>query len=223
MSLASKPLKTGVFPAGAPTLRGEAPSRPLPRLAGHEPRVVLRLPDCSPSVPPAAEPLARAAAREDGSHRDPSGARPLAMLMQILSKPRMLLACLVGASVMLAVVIFVSRSGRKTIEPAHDEPTRAAARGEVSPPIPRTPGAGTSTFDGRRSSPEANHSLDIRSPAPSGAKSASTPVPNHATSLAPETLSGPRGLPYRTLPAPAAPERRRDAQGPWASLLHEIH
>lgn len=220
MSLVSKPIKTGVFPAVAPNLRGETPSRTLPRLAAHEPRVVLRLPDCSPAV---AEPLARGLAGPASSlsgltTSSATSVRPMATLKQVLSKPKTLLACVVGVSALLAVVILVSRSGQHAATPAHDESTGGTVHGEVSPPIPRTSGPTISTGERRRSAPATSHPHDAHS-AVDDARSASAPVANQGASLAPETSSGPRGvLPNRTPLVPPAPESPHTAQGPWAKL-----
>lgn len=224
MSLVSKPIKTGVFPAVAPSLRTEAPSRTLPRLAAHEPRVVLRLPDCSPSVLQVSEPLARGLADPASSLRSlttssAASVRSMATLKQLLSKPKTLLACVVGVSALLAVVILVSRSGQHATTPAHDEPTGGTVHGEVSPPIPRTSGPTISTGERRRSLPAASHSHDVHSSGHDARSAASAPVANEGASLAPETSSGPRGvLPIRTSLVPPAPESPHTAQGPWAKL-----
>jgi len=221
MSLVSKPIKTGVFPAVAPSLRTEAPSRTLPRLAAHEPRVVLRLPDCSPAV---AEPLARGLAGSASSLRglttsSATSVRPMATLKQVLLKPKALLACVVGVSALLAVVILVSRSGKHATTPAHDEPAGGTVHGEVSPPIPRASGPTISTGERRRSLPAASHPHDVHSSGHDARSAASAPVANEGASLAPETSSGPRGvLPIRTSLVPPAPESPHTAQGPWAKL-----
>ena len=224
MSLASKPHTTGIFPAGAPTLRGDAPSRPLPRLAAYEPRVVLRLPDCSPLAPPPAELPARPAGRADWAHWSTAGVRPLAAIKTAVSKPRTLLACVVAVSVVLAVVVFVSRAGRQSSKGAHDEPAGAALGVEVSRPIPRVPGVTISTSEGRHAAPAANQPHDTRAALIDDDKSRPAVAPNQGASLAPDNSLGRRGgLPYRTTPTPSGPEGERAVPGPWASLLHEIH
>ena len=117
------------------------------------------------------------------------------------------------------MAILVSRSGKDSTKSAHDEPASTSARGEVSPPIPRTPGVTISTSAGRRSPGAASHEHDTRAAAASDGKSRSTPVPNEGASLLRETSTGPRGsLPSRTLPTPAESESQRDVHGPWAKL-----
>ena len=215
MTLVSGPLKTGALPMGTPSPRGEAPSRPLPRTAAHEPRVVLRLPDCGQSTVPAAEPRAAAAVLAGWRIWTTQPSRPVLALSKFLSQPRSLLACVIALSVALAVVIFASRAGRPA-KPIHDESTSAVAPNDAPTPRPHSAGVIMSTSDGPRSAPAANQPRMGRVPA-MDRESPPVAAPNRAASLPPEApLEWPGNLPRRAPSGPSASDNEQSARSPRA-------
>jgi hypothetical protein len=140
----------------------------------------------------------------------------LATIVNVLSQPRTLLACVVALSVVLAVVIFVSRSDRQSTPPTGK--TGAVTDSESPVSDPHAPGVTISTSDERRSSPAANQLHKVRAAA-ADAGWAPNVAPNQAASLVPEASDDPMdGAPQGTLPPPRTSENVRAAQSPRAWL-----